>query len=107
MQVQSVLRGTQQAEPHTQDVGTDDLEAATAHVPLLDRAPGQVYSGAANAQALYSGPNCPVNFTSPDGWQLATLAHSNDTLSLGLVSSTKSLVNEFETLHGTAASNDY
>ena len=41
MQVQNVLRGTQQAESHTQDLGTEGPEGAASHVTLMDCAPGR------------------------------------------------------------------
>ena len=50
MQVQNVFRGTQQAESHTQDLGTEGPYGATTHVHLLDCASKQVYSGAPHAQ---------------------------------------------------------
>ena len=39
MQVQNVLRGTQQAEAHTQVLETKGPGGATTHVPPLDCAP--------------------------------------------------------------------
>ena len=36
IQVQNVSRGTQEAESHAQDLGTESLEGATTHVLLLD-----------------------------------------------------------------------
>ena len=82
MQVQNVLRGTQQAESHTQDLGTEGPEGATTHVPLLDCAPRQVYSGAANAQMACSldgraAPGNPSLLSCKQG-----LVHDNTDLSV-------------------------
>ena len=54
MQVQNVLRGTQQLESYMQDLATEGPEGATTHVPLLDCAPRQVYRGATNTQMACS-----------------------------------------------------